>query len=382
MRKSLKYLMVFFSVMLMFIIKVDAASFTITPSSQTIKVNGYVTLTIALNGYTDSAVLSSGLDYDRTIIMVESSTPVKPIDNKFSVKQNGTIITIKFKGIKEGNTTVKFFSNNPNVNDATANIVVANPVITTTQKPATTSKTSAETTTQNNVTTIKPLSNNNKLKSLGLNDPLGNQIALSPEFNSEIYEYSATVDGSVESVSVAAILDDPNAKVLVLGDGQTALKPEEVNKISISVTAENGEVRQYLINVTREKLNTNATLKSLTIAEVPKFMLIDNKYRYIIKLDKKFNVLTLLYFTTDEKSTVEIKGNENLEDGSKVKIIVTAPDKSKKEYILEIVKGEIKKTTTSKKHLSSPFDRNPLIIMTLSVSIFGLIGAIIYVAKK
>ena len=77
---------------------------------------------------------------------------------------------------------------------------------------------------------------------------------------------------------------------------------------------------------------------------------------------------------------VTIKNNDKLKDGSKVKLIVEAEDGTKKEYTLNIVKES--KKETNKKPIEVIGEKNPLIIMLLSMIGFSLIGGIIYVAKK
>ena len=88
--------------------------------------------------------------------------------------------------------------------------------------------------------------------------------------------------------------------------------------------------------------------------------------------------LTINYVLDDENASVDIEGNKNLKDGSVVKVIVTAQDGTKKVYTLNISKEtEVKKQTSN-----IAVEKNPLIIMGLSIIAFGLIGGIIYVIKK
>ena len=102
---------------------------------------------------------------------------------------------------------------------------------------------------------------------------------------------------------------------------------------------------------------------------------------HFLKQLEKSNVekLTISYELSDVNSKAVVMGNEDIEDGSKVKILVTAEDGTKKEYILNIEKEVV--TTTKVTQKVEP-EKNPLIIMGLSVIAFALIGAIIYVAKK
>ena len=153
----------------------------------------------------------------------------------------------------------------------------------------------------------------------------------------------------------------------------------ENNKITITVTAEDGTKRTYTINITREALTADATLKELIIDEVENFELIEDKYNYTIKIAKNVKELSLSYVTSDDNATVEIEGNENLKDGSKVRITVIAEDGTKKVYTLTVSK-EKANTKTNTSNIET--EKNPLIIMTLSIIAFGLIGGIVYVVKK
>ena len=229
------------------------------------------------------------------------------------------------------------------------------------------------------VTTQTPKSNNNNLSSLNITGDDGDEVVLSPSFSSSVYTYEATVASTVRTVSIDATLEDSKANMVISNNADEELVAGENNRITITVTAEDGSKRAYTINIAREALTADATLKELTIKEVKSFKLEDDKFTYNIKIKKGVKELTIDYALSDENASVEIDGNENLKDGSKVKITVTAEDGTKKVYTLNIsVEDEDTKTDTS----SISVEKNPLIIMGLSIIAFGLIGGIIYVIKK
>jgi hypothetical protein len=95
-----------------------------------------------------------------------------------------------------------------------------------------TSTAQAETATYNG-------SNNNYLSSLEIDG-----VELTSDFNKEKLTYFATVEG-LETITVTANAEDSSSKVAITG---TDLKSGE-NKVLISVTAENGDVRYYRIYV-------------------------------------------------------------------------------------------------------------------------------------
>lgn len=221
-------------------------------------------------------------------------------------------------------------------------------------------------------------SNNANLKSLSVVGDDNNEVLITPSFDPNVYEYSADVLGTIKTVQINATLEDAKANVIISNNANEELKAGENNKITITVTAEDGTKKAYTLNVKREALTSDATLKELTIDEVSDFKFKENKYKYTIKVDKKVKTLTLYYVLSDENSTVEVEGNEKLKDGSKVRIIVTAEDGTKKEYVLTVSKNDKKSNNTSKINA----EKNPLIIMGLTMIAFGLVGGIIYTIRK
>lgn len=245
---------------------------------------------------------------------------------------------------------------------------------TTTKHQETTS-----TTTPAQTTTQAPKSNNANLKTLSVVSDDDSEVTLSPKFDALVYEYEATVPSTVKTIAINATMEDSKSNMIISNNVNEELKPGENNKITITVTAEDGTKKAYVINVRREALTADATLQSLSIKECKSFKLKPDKFTYTVKVKKSVKELTLDYVLSDENSSVEIEDNENLKDGSKVKITVTAEDGTKKVYTLTISKEQ---KTTKKDTSNISVEKNPLIIMGLSIIAFGLIGGIIYVIKK
>lgn len=246
---------------------------------------------------------------------------------------------------------------------------------TTTKRQETTSTTVTPTQT----TTQAPKSNNANLKTLSVVSDDDSEVTLSPKFDALVYEYEATVPSTVKTIAINATMEDSKANMVISNNVNDELTPGENNKITVTVTAEDGTKKAYVINVKREALTADATLQSLSIKECKSFELKPDKFTYTVKVKKSVKELTLDYVLSDENSSVEIEGNENLKDGSKVKITVTAEDGTKKVYTLTISKEQ---ETTKKDTSNISVEKNPLIIMGLSIIAFGLIGGIIYVIKK
>lgn len=241
----------------------------------------------------------------------------------------------------------------------------------TTQAPSTT-QTPKTTTTQ----TLK--SNNANIKSLTIKGNDDSDVVLSPVFNPGVYDYEATVASFVKTVSITPILEDAKANAVISNNANEELKAGEDNKITITVTAEDGSKKAYNINIKREALTSDATLKNLEIEEIEKFKFDKDKFTYNVKIGKNVKSLTITYELSDENSTVDIEGNSKLKNGSVVKVIVTAQDGTKKVYTLNIQK----ETNSKKKVANVAAEKNPLIILGLSMTAFALVGGIIYVAKK
>lgn len=242
-------------------------------------------------------------------------------------------------------------------------------------------KTQAPSTTQAPQTTKTqeaPKSNNANIKSLTIKTNDDSDVVLSPVFNSGVYDYEATVASNVKTVSITPILEDAKANAVISNNANEELKAGEDNKITITVTAEDGSKKAYNIIIKREALTSDATLKSLEIEEAEKFEFDKEKFTYNVKIDKNIKSLTIIYELADENSTINIEGNSELKNGSIVKLIVTAQDGTKKVYTLNIIKETNKKKSVT----SVTAEKNPLIILGLSMVAFALVGGIIYVAKK
>lgn len=285
-------------------------------------------------------------------------------------KANGSV---KFKTSKTVTCTI-YLSKDLTWNDTDLDIVSRT-------YSSTPPKTQAPSTTQAPQTTKTqeaPKSNNANIKSLTIKGNDDSDVVLSPVFNPGVYDYEATVASNVKTVSITPILEDAKANAVISNNANEELKAGEDNKITITVTAEDGSKKAYNINIKREALTSDATLKSLEIEEAEKFKFDKEKFTYNVKIDKNIKSLTIIYELSDENSTINIEGNSELKNGSIVKLIVTAQDGTKKVYTLNIIKE-----TNKKKNVTSvTAEKNPLIILGLSMVAFALVGGIIYVIKK
>lgn len=198
-----------------------------------------------------------------------------------------------------------------------------------------------------------PKSNDATLKSLTVKDQ-----TLDPTFKSNISTYAIKVKNDVTSLDISAIANHEKAKVEITGNKD--LK-EGVNTVSIKVTAEDGSVNNYTINVTREEApkTENPTTEKPTTTPKPKSsdsylksMLINSSHEISPKFNKNissYNVtvpyevdkLDLNYSVSNSKAKVKVTGNENFKVGevNTVEIEVTAEDGSKRYYILNVTRS-------------------------------------------
>jgi len=157
------------------------------------------------------------------------------------------------------------------------------------------------------------------------------------DFSSEQEEYKITVPYDTDSININTIPSSNKSKVEISGNENLQVGE---NTVTIKVTSENGEVREYRIIVNKkakdETLSNNNYLKSLTIENYTiNFNKDELKYSIKLKNEEKLNITAL---PEDENANVTITGNKDLKNNSVIKITVTAEDGTKKEYKINIAK--------------------------------------------
>lgn len=158
-------------------------------------------------------------------------------------------------------------------------------------------------------------------------------------FNKNTLEYKVTVEYKIDKMIIEATPNSDKAKVNITGNEELSVGD---NIFKINVEAENGKKTVYTITVIRknqgEKISNNNSIKSITI----KNHSIDfksNVYKYTVKANEKELDLTITL--DDENATYKIFGNENLKNGSEIKIKVTAENGEEKTYTLVIKKSNL-----------------------------------------
>lgn len=150
------------------------------------------------------------------------------------------------------------------------------------------------------------------------------------DFKSDIFDYNLEIPDVCE-LDIEVILNDEKAKYDIIGNK----KLDTGSKVIIEVIAEDGTINNYVINITR-KLSSDATIKNLNIKGY-NLNFISNIYAYQLEIgeEKKLDINVVL---NDKRANYKIIGNKNLENGSVIKIEVTAEDGSINNYIIGITK--------------------------------------------
>lgn len=172
-------------------------------------------------------------------------------------------------------------------------------------------------------------SSNNNLSSLSLSSG-----AIS--FSKDLTEYSTTVPFNVTQLEVNAIAEDSKSKIsisnpaLIVGD----------NIVTVTVTSETGKTKVYTITVKRldesEMPSENNNVSSIDILGHG----IDfdpNTNEYEISIGDEY-ALVIEVLLEDPKAKYVIEGNENLKDGSVIKVTSTSESGSTKEYKINVNK--------------------------------------------
>lgn len=176
-------------------------------------------------------------------------------------------------------------------------------------------------------------STNNNLKSLEIEEG-----KLNKEFKSDVLEYQMKVLYDVTKLNIKYETEEEHAKVEVLGD-VNKLKENE-NIITLKVTSEKGDVKEYKLVVTRlkegETLGNNPDISELNIKGYD-INFSKDKQVYSLKIEKE-KTLNIEVVLEDPTSSYKITGNNDLKDGSIIKINTTSKDGSTREYQIVIEK--------------------------------------------
>lgn len=173
------------------------------------------------------------------------------------------------------------------------------------------------------------------LKDVIFKNNLGDTLLIN--FKSDVYKYDIEVSKKVSSVEISSVLSNKDCSyVKGFGDGEFKIKSGN-NIILIKVKDKSGNIKVYTFNVIKpiESLSGNSYLKSLDIDGY--YLSFSKKVRnYNLDISSGSKSLVINAVTEDDDAIVSIVGNDNLKDGSVVKVVVTAPDGTTSTYNINI----------------------------------------------
>lgn len=314
----------------------------------TVKINDNITLTIKasdISGLTDGLATAQGdIVFDSAYLEYSS---FRAISSDLSVSYGAkakrfvalglagqyvtsseNLFSLTFKAKQVGQTKLNINSvvigdtkaiiHSSNVLEKTINIVDGGttPPPTNNNKP---SKPSTGTTPSKKPSTGGNKSSDNTLESLVIANS-----KISPSFHKDTTTYNVVVPSDIKNLDIKYVTTDKNAKVSI--SGADNLKDNAVNVVTVTVTAEDGSVRKYTLNVTKSDEKTSNKLASLDIKE-GKVDFDKDKYEYNIKVGSDIKKLTIDAIPESKDSKVEILGNDKLSKGNNV-VLIKLTDKN------------------------------------------------------
>lgn len=251
--------------------------------------------------------------------------------NNYSMKVRNNITSLNVTAIPNNNEAQVVISGNKNWKEGNNTVTIK---VTAEDGTVNTYIVNVERASSNNNTRTDNKSNDNYLKSLTIKS----SHEMEPSFNKDVNTYNIKVPYEVEKLDLSYITSNEKSKVEITGNED--FKVGSVNTVEIKVTAEDGSVRIYSLNVTRSTASSKTDLKDITIDNViitPKFD--PNNQEYTAKVDGNTDKLDIKATPSDSSSKVEIIGNENLKDGHNTVLIkVTDKDGFTKYYSIDVEK--------------------------------------------
>ncbi len=207
-----------------------ADSVSVKVTSGTVKIGDTATVTVTLNSNSEMGAQRIYVSYDPQVLELVTGGDISGgggsaqwigTDTKKSVS-----FTLQFKTLKVGKSNISINTESSEISDMNEERMSIKA-------------------SSGSVTVSAPISysSDNTLKSLSISPG-----ALTPAFASGIYDYKVSLDENQTRLTVSAVANHSKAKVSITGNND--LKPGS-NKVTIMVTAENGNKRNYTITVNK-----------------------------------------------------------------------------------------------------------------------------------
>ncbi len=170
------------------------------------------------------------------------------------------------------------------------------------------------------------------------------------DFKPDLKFYNATVNNSVEEVTINSTLTDSKSSY-VQGFGNRSVKlVEGKNTILIKVKAEHGEENVYTITITREESN-DATLKEL-IVNGKDIKIEKDVYKYSMNVNNDITKVEVTATANHPKAVVSIENVDELQEGeNEIKITVEAANKEKQIYVISVKRDGLISSNSNLKEL-------------------------------
>ena len=188
-------------------------------------------------------------------------------------------------------------------------------------------------------TLAEPLSGNCSLADLS-----AQEVSLSPAFSPDVTKYTASVPFSVSKLTISTQKAHENAKVSV---DNPSLIAGGTTVITVTVTAENGNQKQYKINVTRAQdpnyvPSSDATLKELKVEGFQLSPAFDPAVKqYYVWAPYETETVSVSAAANDKKAEASVAECPTLEPGKGTDIAVTvkAEDESEEVYTVTVIRA-------------------------------------------
>jgi hypothetical protein len=165
---------------------------------------------------------------------------------------------------------------------------------------------------------------------------------LSPGFSSETAAYTVTVPNTTEEISVTATVSDGNASVEQFPSANPVALNAGANVITLRVTAEAGNTKDYVIVVTRTPLSSNANLGSLSVSPgtlVPTFSPSIRDYSVLVSnATASISVTPTVEDTNASVNQTPVNVVSLNEGDNTISVTVTAEDGSTKTYTITVTR--------------------------------------------
>ena len=400
----------------------NSASYNFNFTGPTEATNGQtITLTITGSGLTGKVILSaSNATLSSSSVWVEknsvnvtakitgfpakiTATPSELTDNEYNIVSLGSkTITVNEKktstggGGNTGGTTSGSNSGGSSSGSSSGGSSgsTSKP---NTSKPGTTTKPSTGSSSvqspdqssipnESNINNGQVLSSNNYLQSITLS--AGN---LTPEFYRETFEYTVeNLEENITELEVSALAEDERASIS--GLGKVSLEPGE-NRIQLGVTAENGNVREYIIVVNRKQnlQESDLRLQTLEINKINKegeFSKLDinfdkDKFEYEATVEEDISDLDINATVERKGIIVETAGEKNLQQGENIVLITLTSQEDNTIQTTYAIKVKRESSMQASAEVVKVDETWKIIIIAVGLIILiGEIIAYIYLKKK